>query len=228
LAARFYAHKDQAPQLSFPTGAYTQVTWPAVMLDTNLYFDTTNNWWTPPAGCVALHSSIWQTAHAASTGTPTFVAKIRRFHSGITISNASPAVIGWPLHGLVVGQPVQTYSSASMPTGLVAGTVYYVIAAGFTANAFQISATHGGAAINTSSNGSGTFTGYCDVAAGIGTAEVGAAGLAIAHATCMAAYSNGTDHFEVIYFGTSDDALNDITLDGNPAHTHFSGHWIGP
>ena len=43
-------------------------------------------------------------------------------------------------------------------TGLTVGTVYYVISAGLTANDFEVSATAGGSAINTSSAGSGTHS----------------------------------------------------------------------
>lgn len=78
--------------------------------------------------------------------------------STVTITNASPAVVTWTGHGLVAGQPVVFSTTGSLPTGLTAGTVYYVISAGLTANEFQVSATAGGAAIDTSSAGSGTHT----------------------------------------------------------------------
>ncbi len=78
--------------------------------------------------------------------------------STVTISNASPAVVTWTGHGFVAGQPVVFSTTGSLPTGLTAGTVYYVISAGLTANEFQVSATAGGAAIDTSSAGSGTHT----------------------------------------------------------------------
>lgn len=43
----------------------------------------------------------------------------------------------------------------ALPTGIAAGTVYFVISAGLTTNAFEVSATSGGSAVNTS----GTVTG---------------------------------------------------------------------
>lgn len=78
--------------------------------------------------------------------------------STVTISNAEPAVVTWTGHGLAAGQPVVFSTTGSLPTGLTAGTVYYVISAGLTTDAFQVSATAGGAAIDTSGAGSGTHT----------------------------------------------------------------------
>lgn len=79
-----------------------------------------------------------------------------------SISNASPAVFALNSHGLSVGDAIVLSTSGTLPTGLTVGTVYYVISAGFTANQFEVSATSGGSAVNTSSAGSGThsFTSY--------------------------------------------------------------------
>lgn len=81
----------------------------------------------------------------------------------VTVTSASPAVVSWTAHGLASGDPVVFRSSATMPTGITSGNVYYVMTAGLTANAFQISATSGGAAVNTSSTGTGTITGYAGI-----------------------------------------------------------------
>lgn len=84
-----------------------------------------------------------------------------------SISNASPAVFTLTAHGLSIGDAIVLSTSGALPTGLVVGTVYYVISAGFTANAFEVSATLGGSAVNTTGAGSGThsFTGkYTTVA----------------------------------------------------------------
>lgn len=224
--AAFYAHKDQTAQTGMTHADYTRVTWPAKFFDIGSFFDNANGWWTPPAGWVTLHTEAYQTSNAASTGSPVFVVKLQRMHSGVTITNASPGVITWPLHGLVVRQPCQFLTSGVLPTGIVANTVYYVQSIP-NANTFTISATPGGAAINTSSAGSGVHDGFCDIAAGLGMAQTGLAGFAISQATTSAAYSNGTDHFIVIYYATSSTSVNNNMLDANPAHTHFSGHWIG-
>ncbi len=77
-----------------------------------------------------------------------------------TISIASPAVVTFNGHGFVAGQPVTFTSTGSLPTGITAGTTYYVLASGLTANTFQISATAGGTPIATSGTQSGTQTVY--------------------------------------------------------------------
>ena len=76
----------------------------------------------------------------------------------VTISNASPAVVTWAGgHGLEAGSPVIfTPTGGNLPTGLTAGTVYYVIAAGLTPTTFSVSATPGGAAIATTTAGTAT------------------------------------------------------------------------
>lgn len=78
--------------------------------------------------------------------------------SVVTISVATPAVITWTGHGLLARQPVIFSTTGALPTGLTAGTVYYVVAAGITANTFSVSATAGGAAIATTLAGSGVHT----------------------------------------------------------------------
>lgn len=76
--------------------------------------------------------------------------------STVTISNGTPGVVTWVSHGLVAGQPVVFSTTGALPTGLTAGTIYYVISGGLTTDAFSVATTPGGGAINTSSAGSGT------------------------------------------------------------------------
>jgi microcystin-dependent protein len=73
-----------------------------------------------------------------------------------TISIATPAVITLATHGFAANQQVVFTTTGALPTGITAGTVYYVMSTGLTAGAFQISGTSGGAAINTSGTQSGT------------------------------------------------------------------------
>ena len=75
-----------------------------------------------------------------------------------TITIASPAVISFTAHGLIAGDSVQFTTTGTLPTGFTAGVDYYVIAAGLTANAFELALTVGGAAINTSGSQSGIQT----------------------------------------------------------------------
>jgi hypothetical protein len=101
----------------------------------------------------------------------------------VTISNASPGVVTWTANGLSLNDPVFFETSGALPTGLTApvlatGTtsahtyvsnppLYYVKTI-LDANTFTVSATIGGAAINTSSAGSGTHTAFANAAAPAG------------------------------------------------------------
>ncbi len=73
-----------------------------------------------------------------------------------TITNASPAIVTIAAHGLHNHDQVAFFTTGGLPTGLTAGTAYYV--SGKTTNTFRVSATAGGAEINTSSAGSGTHS----------------------------------------------------------------------
>jgi len=75
-----------------------------------------------------------------------------------TVSIASPAVIGYTAHGLVAGNRVSITTTGALPTGITAGTSYFVISAGLTANEFRIATSSEGTAINTSGSQSGTHT----------------------------------------------------------------------
>lgn len=75
-----------------------------------------------------------------------------------TVTIATPGVFSKTAHGLVAGNKVIFSTTGALPTGLTAGTTYYVIAAGLTADAFQVSTTAGGSAVNTSSSQSGVHS----------------------------------------------------------------------
>lgn len=81
------------------------------------------------------------------------------FSATATITIASPGVITQNSHGLLGNQPVQFTTTGALPTGLTASTTYYVVGSSITTNTYQVSATAGGAAINTSGSQSGTHTG---------------------------------------------------------------------
>lgn len=76
-----------------------------------------------------------------------------------TMTVASPCVVtvgaAGDGHGLVAGSPFKFSTTGALPTGVTAGTQYFVIATGLTETAFQFSATNGGAAINSSGSQSG-------------------------------------------------------------------------
>ena len=75
-----------------------------------------------------------------------------------TISQANPGVITVSNHGLIAGDLVIFTTTGALPTGITAGTIYYVTSTNLTLNTFTISATLGGAALATSSAGSGVHT----------------------------------------------------------------------
>jgi microcystin-dependent protein len=109
---------------------------------------------TPPAGWLFCAGQ-----NLSRTAYPALFAVLAR-STAITIAVATPAVVTWTAHGLGAGDPVVFRTSGALPTGLTAGTVYYVIAAGLAANSFEVSTTPGGAAINTSGSQSGSHTGW--------------------------------------------------------------------
>ena len=101
----------------------------------------------------ATSTRLWKLSNTDFTWVP--VSKVSALTS---ISNASPTMFTLTAHGLSVGDAIVLSTTGSLPTGLTAGTVYYVISAGFGANAFEVSTTAGGSAVNTSSGGSGTHS----------------------------------------------------------------------
>lgn len=75
-----------------------------------------------------------------------------------TVTVASPAVFSATAHGLVAGDALRLTTTGALPTGLAAGTTYYVISAGLTADAFEVSTSRGGGAVNTTGTQSGVHT----------------------------------------------------------------------
>lgn len=95
-------------------------------------------------------------AVSRSTYASLFAALVKS--ATVTISIASPGVITWNGHGLSANDPVKFTTTGALPTGLVTATTYYVVGASITTNTFQLSATAGGAAINTTGTQSGVHT----------------------------------------------------------------------
>lgn len=74
----------------------------------------------------------------------------------VTITAASPGVVTLASNGFVANEPVVfSNTGGALPAAITAGQVYYVKTV-LTANTFTISATAGGAAINTATIGTGT------------------------------------------------------------------------
>ncbi|WP_017993945.1 hypothetical protein [Rhizobium leguminosarum] len=77
--------------------------------------------------------------------------------STATITIAAPGAVTWTAHGLAVGDQVKFATTGALPTGLTAGTTYYVKTV-TDANSFTLAATPGGAAITTTGTQSGVHT----------------------------------------------------------------------
>ncbi|MDE2106422.1 MAG: hypothetical protein KGL39_54910 [Patescibacteria group bacterium] len=125
------------------------------------------------ADAIVLYNSVNGTTHtfvgptgniASSIATgPAAGARDVGGTSTVTITIATPAVISWTSHGQVAGNQVQFTTTGALPTGIVAGTVYYVSSAGLTSNSFEIADTYAHAlagtnSIATSGTQSGTQT----------------------------------------------------------------------
>lgn len=96
----------------------------------------------------------------------------------ITVTIATPAVVSWTAHGLSEGAPVVFTTTGALPTGITAGTTYYVGRSPGT-NSFNISTSVANAAagtfVATSGSQSGTHTatnGTTVRGTGAGTSEL--------------------------------------------------------
>lgn len=112
----------------------------------------------PFSGAVLPNGWLW--ANGATVSRTTYAALWAALSKTdtVTISIASPAVITWTsgAHGLANDWPIKLFSTGALPTGLVAGTTYFVKSA--TTNTFRLASAPGGADINTSGSQSGTQT----------------------------------------------------------------------
>lgn len=117
----------------------------------------------------------------ASTG-------LTAFNQTFTVTIAAPAVFTTTYgHGLRLGDIVFFETTGALPTGLVAGTPYYVVVTG-SATTFEVSATYGGSALTTTGSQSGTQTMYS-------TREVSADGI---HQNATGGYDIAKAVLEVI------------------------------
>lgn len=80
------------------------------------------------------------------------------FTGTVTVTIASPGVFTLNSHGFESNQRIRFRTTGALPTGLSANVDYYVVGSSITTNTFQVSATSGGSAVNTSGSQSGTHT----------------------------------------------------------------------
>lgn len=76
----------------------------------------------------------------------------------VTVTIATPGVFTWTAHNLEVGDAVEFTTTGALPTGLTAGTTYYVKTVPDD-DTFTVAATPGGSAVATSGTQSGVHTG---------------------------------------------------------------------
>jgi hypothetical protein len=76
----------------------------------------------------------------------------------VTITIATPGVVTHTAHGFSNGQAVAFTTSGALPSGLASGTWYYLV--NVATNTYQVSATLGGSAINTTGSQSGVHTAH--------------------------------------------------------------------
>ena len=100
----------------------------------------------------------------------------------VTITIAAPGVISWTAHGYTTACPVVFTTTGALPTGITAGTVYWVVPSSVTANSFTIATSVAnalaGTQITTTGSQSGTQTGTGGAAAATGT-PINMTGLAL-------------------------------------------------
>jgi hypothetical protein len=114
----------------------------------NLTWNLSSPTGTGTAGQLAIASSFSSPAAAATT---------------VTMTIAAPAVITHTAHGFVTGQPVVFTTTGALPTGIVAGTTYYVVSRTTSGTSTYNLATSvanaiAGTLITTSGSQSGTHT----------------------------------------------------------------------
>jgi len=111
-------------------------------------------WQNPPAAAYTLTvgGSISVLAYSG--------IRIGSDHStAVTISNASPAVVSCPSHGLVAGQLISFETTGVLPSPLDSTRgVYYYVSDDSDPDEFTVSATSGGVEVDTTTDGSGVHT----------------------------------------------------------------------
>jgi hypothetical protein len=75
-----------------------------------------------------------------------------------TVTIASPAVLSWTANGFRANAAFSCTTTGTFPTGISAGTPYYVISTALGANSLEFSTSVGGSAVNTTGSQSGTMT----------------------------------------------------------------------
>lgn len=110
----------------------------------------------PYAGLTAPTGYLMANGQAVSRSTYAALFSAITSTATVTITIASPGVVTWTSHGFSAGMAVVFSTTGALPTGITAGTTYYTL--NVAANTFQVAASAGGAAINTTGSQSGVQT----------------------------------------------------------------------
>jgi hypothetical protein len=114
-----------------------------------------------------ISSNVTQTVAAINIAYPVFFENVDdiqgmyRQSGTVTFTGSSPVVVNWTTHGLDTGAVIRFRTTGTMPSGLDTGVNYFIIKTNFTANSFQVSTSYNGAAVNTTTAGSGTQSAFC-------------------------------------------------------------------
>lgn len=181
---------------------------------------------------------IWKYPNGQAVSRTDFAAAFAAlvFTSTVTMTIATPAVVTWVANGLSLGDPVKFSTTGALPTGLVAGTIYY--AKPVTADTFKLTDTPNGTEINTSGSQSGVHTAvsapYGD---GNGTTTFNlpdirgrtvighdAMGAAVAGRMSM---TNTQGVYGISLGGVGGEQSHTLVTAEMPAHTHTAGNGSG-
>jgi hypothetical protein len=110
--------------------------------------------WSVPAGDVVAFG-VWDASSAGNCYQVGWFSTV----AGLALVRTADATaddVQSQTHGLAANDRVvfEVIEQLTVPAGLTAGTLYYVIATGLTTDAFRVSTTQGGAAVNITGNGS--------------------------------------------------------------------------
>lgn len=144
----------------------------------------------------------------------------------VTITIASPGVVTWAGHGFAANTAIILNTTGALPTGLTVGAIYYV--RNPATDTFELSATVGGASINTTGIQSGThsaqlaaswvwstnvtevnFTGFAGsseilvVAYGVAVSVLGAAMIQVSTNNGSSHYTTSGDYLAIDSAGTA-------------------------
>lgn len=93
-----------------------------------------------------------------SSGSQTYSGILKFRQATATVTIATPGVVTSTAHKLVAGDTVVFSTTGALPTGITAGTTYYVLATDLAADTFKFAATAGGTPIDTTGSQSGVHT----------------------------------------------------------------------